>query len=98
MSNWSNEITAERNDLLFENRNQAYGAYLIRRQYGRAILISSGLVTLFIFFFIFLYIFSRDTKEPEKVKKVASTEVVLKDPPPVDKTAPPPPPPPPPPP
>ena len=45
---WSNVISSQRNDLVFENRNQSYGAYALRHEYLRnmiyALLLSVGLI------------------------------------------------------
>jgi protein TonB len=47
---WSNVVIAERNDLVFENKNKVYGAFRIRRDYNGilifALLASTGLITL----------------------------------------------------
>lgn len=37
---WSNETQAERNTLVFQGRNQAYGAYPLRRDYGHRLLLA----------------------------------------------------------
>jgi len=46
---WSNLLTSQRNDLVFENRNHEYGAYALRREHHMnlfyAMLISVGVVT-----------------------------------------------------
>lgn len=36
-NNWDNPISPERLTLVFQNRNQAYGAYTIRRDYNRTV-------------------------------------------------------------
>lgn len=45
---WSNVISSQRNDLVFEDRNQVYGAYALRHEYHRnmiyALLLSVGLI------------------------------------------------------
>ncbi len=45
---WSNVISSQRNDLVFEDRNQDYGAYSLRHEYHRniffALLISVGCI------------------------------------------------------
>lgn len=45
---WSNVVSAERNDLVFEGRNMNYGAYAIRKEHHRhvfyALLFSVGLI------------------------------------------------------
>ena len=96
MANWSNEITKERNDMVFENRNRNYGAFLIRRDYGKVVAIAGGSATIGFIFLIFFFVFI-SKESVEQVKKEKITQVNLKDAPPVNKDAPPPPPPPPPP-
>jgi protein TonB len=93
MANWSNEVTSERNELVFENRNREYGAYLIRRDYGKIVAIAGGSATIAVLFFFFIFNLA-NREEVKPVKKEKITEVVLKDAPPVNKDAPPPPPPP----
>lgn len=44
-SNWSNVLSTTRNDLVFANRNRAYGAYVLRREHHRVMLIAF-LITL----------------------------------------------------
>lgn len=39
-SDWENVVDADRNNLVFESRNKAYGAYVIRREYDRAVMYS----------------------------------------------------------
>ncbi|MBX7051131.1 MAG: energy transducer TonB [Flavobacteriales bacterium] len=45
---WSNVLSSERNDLVFEGRHQEYGAYQLRREHHKtlmlALLLSTGLV------------------------------------------------------
>lgn len=38
LNNWENPIARERLDIVFENRNHEYGAYVIRREYSRTVL------------------------------------------------------------
>ena len=35
---WSNAISPERRDIVFENRNKEYGGYALRRDYQRRVL------------------------------------------------------------
>lgn len=37
---WMNLTSSGRNEIVFRNRNQLYGAYLIRREYGRTLFIA----------------------------------------------------------
>ncbi|WP_226915670.1 energy transducer TonB [Hymenobacter siberiensis] len=87
---------ASLNDIVFEGRNKAYGAYVLRRLYQRhvtrALIIATALFVLLIAFpLIAQYLKEKMPKEPAKNLK----ENVLMDAPPLDETKPPPPPPPP---
>ncbi|WP_242582928.1 energy transducer TonB [Hymenobacter telluris] len=84
------------NDIVFEGRNKAYGAYVLRRLYSkhvsRALLIAVALFVLLISFPLIARLFKDETVvEEDKMLK----ENVLMDAPPLDQTKPPPPPPPP---
>ncbi|MCA8832185.1 energy transducer TonB [Hymenobacter pini] len=83
-------------DIVFEGRNKAYGAYVIRRIYGkhvtRAVLISIALFALFIAF----PLVARMLKKDEVVADEKMLKVNVLEAPPLDATKPPPPPPPPP--
>ena len=96
---WDNCIQEDRNALVFENRNKEYGAFVIRRDYSRTILIafiSSSAV--FILLICLPFIKSLFSSEDANVAQFSETEINLMNPPPIDETQPPPPPPPPPPP
>ena len=87
---------ASLNDIVFEGRNKAYGAYVLRRLYQRhvtrALIIATSVFALLVFFpLIAQYLKDKMPKEPAKNLK----ENVLMDAPPLDETKPPPPPPPP---
>jgi protein TonB len=80
-------------DILFETRNRAYGAYVLRRNYptyarNALLIMLSVLVVLFLMPFI-----SKVFKKEERLKQ--SVEVILEEPPALNPEAPPPPPPPP---
>lgn len=87
---------ASLNDIVFEGRNKAYGAYVLRRLYQRhvtrALIIATAVFALLVFFPLIAQ-FLRD-KMPKEPKKNLQ-ENVLMDAPPLDETKPPPPPPPP---
>ena len=87
---------ASLNDIVFEGRNKAYGAYVLRRLYQRhvtrALIIATAIFALLVFFpLIAQYLKDKLPKEPKKNLQ----ENVLMDAPPLDDTKPPPPPPPP---
>ncbi|MEP7128126.1 MAG: TonB family protein [Chitinophagales bacterium] len=87
-------LTADLDDLVFEGRNKSYGAYDLRKKYGRhiilALLISTG---IYIVAFIAPYLINLLSPPPkvEPKKEIKYTE--LSEPPPIDKNTPPPPPP-----
>lgn len=99
-ADWMDVVSEGRNELVFQNRHKDYGAYQIRRNYNRtlvmALLISSA---AFVFFVSLPKIIEFLTPAEDESSKAATEVVVdLTEPPPVDETEPPPPPPPPPPP
>ncbi len=80
-------------DIVFENRNKEYGAYIIRTLYSRNLLSASGIMLV-----ILLLAFSYPTiaawfKKDEVVveEKKLTTVVALDQPPPIQDTPPPPP-------
>ena len=87
---------ASLNDIVFEGRNKAYGAYVLRRLYQRhvtrALIIATSIFALLVFFPLIAQ-YLKD-KLPKEAKKNLQ-ENVLMDAPPLDDTKPPPPPPPP---
>jgi periplasmic protein TonB len=96
---WMNEVADVRNDIVFQNRNQSYGAYQIRRGYNRTVFVALLISSIaFVFFTSLPAILEMISKaEEEEVKTNTEVVVDLEAPPPVDETEPPPPPPPPPP-
>jgi protein TonB len=97
---WDDPTSPERAEMVFQNRNKAYGAYVIRTGYNRTTARALLASLLGFAFFISLpviinLISSGDNAEMDKSVEVT---VELKEPPPLDKNEPPPPPPPPPPP
>ena len=87
------------NDIVFDGRNKAYGAYVLRRIYQRhvtrALIAATALFLLLISFPIIANYIAEKTKKPEVKKNLQVNE--LMDAPPLDASKPPPPPPPPPP-
>ncbi|MCB2409469.1 energy transducer TonB [Hymenobacter lucidus] len=84
------------NDIVFEGRNKAYGAYVLRRLYNkhvtRALLIAIALLALMVSFPLIARMFAKDEKVVDD-KMLKQNE--LMEAPPLDETKPPPPPPPP---
>jgi periplasmic protein TonB len=91
----SSSLTAQRwEDIVFENRNQAYGAYVLRRVYSKNVIfgvIITGIVILLIIFFPYIAKLFASNEEVVKAppRKLVYTE--LSAPPPIDKPKPPPP-------
>jgi len=84
-------------DIVFEGRNKAYGAYVLRRLYGshvtRALLIAVAIFAIMVSFPLIARMFAdKEVKQDDKMLKVNE----LMEAPPLDETKPPPPPPPPP--
>jgi len=81
-------------DLIFKDRNKAYGAYYLRKIYSKNAN-TATIITLLAFLLIVIspYIYSKIHIEPVVVKPKA-TVASLAPPPPLDKSTPPPPPPP----
>ena len=99
INEWTNVVSDERNDIVFENRNKSYGAFVIRREYTRtvmmALLSTATAVILLAVTPKIIELFRRSAED--NLVKVENTQVDLTAPPPVDESEPPPPPPPPPP-
>ncbi|WP_232341427.1 energy transducer TonB [Hymenobacter ginkgonis] len=87
--------TASLNDIVFEGRNREYGAYQLRRIYGRhvtrALIIGAALLLLL----VFIPAIAKMLEERKPKEVLNLKENVLMDAPPLDETKPPPPPPPP---
>lgn len=99
VNEWDNVVSELRNNIVFSERHKDYGAYQIRKEYGRTLWIALfstiGSVLLISYAPDIIALF-KPAEEIEKV--VAFDPSQLEAPPPVDPTEPPPPPPPPPPP
>jgi protein TonB len=97
---WNNVTSDVRNELVFANRNQAYGAYDLRKRYNRtiafALLVTCVSFTLLVSLPAIIDMIRNKTEEV--VTPVDITPTDLTAPPPIDDAEPPPPPPPPPPP
>ena len=88
-------VPTDIDDIIFSGRNKAYGAYFLRKRYGKNILIASiigiGLTVVVVAGGI---ISSMLSDKLERDKKFKMNEVELLPPPPIDPNVPPPPPPP----
>jgi protein TonB len=90
---WQQITSNVRNEIVFEQRNRAYGAYVLRRDYDKRLVIILFGFVLFLAIMFASYVFVKNLPK-EKVNdapKVDSTFTVA--PPPKDETPPPPPPP-----
>ena len=89
---------ASLDDIVFEGRNKAYGAYLLRRLYNNHITKAAIIATVLFLLFISIPLIAKMIQGEEEVvmDERIITEVDLAPPPPIDEATPPPPPPPPP--
>jgi protein TonB len=96
---WNNVVSQERNDIVFEGRNRAYGAFVLRSTYNKTVTIIVGSV-LFATLLGYGIKTVLDMKGAEEELANVQIDVTQLDltPPALDKNEPPPPPPPPPPP
>ncbi|MEO0312739.1 MAG: hypothetical protein RIQ89_2396 [Bacteroidota bacterium] len=93
LNNWNDATNHERVELVFENRNKNYGAYVIRSKYNHRIVMAMvySLTTVALAVGIPVLI-NKINESAANDKVVITTPVELSEPPPVDKTTPPPPP------
>jgi periplasmic protein TonB len=89
---------ASLDDIVFQGRNRAYGAYLLRKLYNKHVTISAIIATSLFLLFLSIPLIAKfiEGDEDVVVNEQVVTEVDLAPPPPLDEAAPPPPPPPPP--
>ncbi len=81
-------------DIIFENRNKEYGAYLIRKVYSRYVLVAVVITTLLVGFVLAIptlvkYFGNKQEVQVPVLKTVRYTDLAA--PPPIDKNTPPPP-------
>jgi protein TonB len=87
-------LSADLDDLVFEGRNKSYGAYELRKKYGRTIVLALLIaVGLYITAFVTPYILTLFKAPPPEIAKKEIKYTELSEPPPIDKNIPPPPPP-----
>ena len=93
-NDWGNEISAGRNNIVFETRNKEYGAYYLRMYYGkRAINALLMALSIFIILLAIPYI-SKLLDEKNKLKETHRSKDIVTElgpPPPMEKELPPPP-------
>lgn len=81
-------------DVVFENRNQAYGAYVLRRLYNKNVLVGSLITAIILALIIFSPKIVELFKGEEVIEKAPPRKLIYTDlsaPPPIDKPKPPPP-------
>jgi protein TonB len=94
---WTGESYDSRNNVVFEGRNQEYGAYELRQNYNkRVVFILAGMI-LFSLALLGVKKFMDRPKTEEVVENLKVEQIDLTPPPPIEEVPPPPPPPPPPP-
>lgn len=94
---WTGESYDSRNDVVFEGRNQEYGAYELRQNYNKRVVFILGGMILFSAMLFGIKKFADRPKSEEIAETLKVEQIDLTPPPPVEETPPPPPPPPPPP-
>ncbi|MCX6190265.1 MAG: energy transducer TonB [Bacteroidetes bacterium] len=83
---------ASMDDMVFENRNKNYGAYILRKIYNKHVTISTAIASgLFVIFIATPYIIKAFGDAQNKEKLIDLSEVVLDQAPQQDKNEPPPP-------
>ncbi|MBA2613237.1 MAG: energy transducer TonB [Bacteroidetes bacterium] len=97
LQNWNDVTLDSRNDIVFEGRNQDYGAFELRRNYNKRITFIIGGMLVFSLALMGLKKFMDRPKDEEIVEKIQNVQIDLTPPPPIEEVPPPPPPPPPPP-
>ena len=99
VSDWTDVVAEARNEIVFEDKNKDYGAYDLRKNYNKAIVIALAIsVSTFLFFIsmpVIIAFFTKD--EVQDAASLVEVAIDLEAPPPIDESEPPPPPPPPPP-
>lgn len=98
LQNWNDLTLDARNELVFEGRNQNYGAYELRKHYNKRVtMIIGGMIAFSIALFGLKLFIDNKPEEVEKPIDMSNIVVDLTPPPPQEEQPPPPPPPPPPP-
>lgn len=97
LKNWNNLTLDERNEIVFEGRNQNYGAYELRSNYNKRVTYIVGGMLVFSIVLMGVKKFADRPKEEEVTETIKVEQIDLTPPPPVEEQPPPPPPPPPPP-
>lgn len=85
-SNWNTCIDLERNEIVFENRNKHFGAYVIRRDYPQTILFALFAACLFISSLFVPFLIRSGHSNPKSLSESMSEVISLETftPPPVE--------------
>ncbi|MEO6304974.1 MAG: energy transducer TonB [Bacteroidia bacterium] len=97
LQNWNDVTLSERNNIVFEGRNQNYGAYELRQNYNKRITFIIGGMLVFSLALLGVKKFMDRPKSEEVTETLKVEQIDLTPPPPIEEVPPPPPPPPPPP-
>src|SRR5450631_4694390 len=73
-------LRADPLDLLFENRNKAYGAYPLRKYYAQRLMISLGIVISFLLILTFFYLWFRSQLVIRKIPDIPELTLTPFDP------------------
>lgn len=73
---WNNPLNTNRNELVFENKNKKYGAYVIRKNYNQ-VMVKSLLITLTLLALILIPSFLISGKESRKEKVISNEQIVI---------------------
>lgn len=93
MKNESAAPKEQWDDIVFENRNKEYGAYVVRKAYSRNVVISLGITLLTLIFVVAYPVIAKMLRgaKPEAEKEIIHSTVNLDQPPPIMPNQPPPP-------
>ncbi|TAH38382.1 MAG: energy transducer TonB [Bacteroidetes bacterium] len=90
---WNNAVNPERVELVFEQRNKAYGGYELRKDYTRRVVLALIISIVGIGLLVAIpKIISVLSKQDFTTKESMTDVLVMLEPPPIDKNTPPPPP------
>ncbi len=97
LQNWNNLTLDARNELVFEGRNQAYGAFELRKEYNKRVtFIIGGMIVFSVLLFGLKVFIDNKPSGVDNSQDMSNIVVDLTPPPPQEEQPPPPPPPPPP--
>jgi protein TonB len=86
-------VTQSWEDIVFENRNKDYGAYVNRKSYSKSVVIATG-ITILVLVFVLAFPMLKELFSSDDVvddRKLNTTTISLDQPPPISPNQPPPP-------